>query len=250
MTEWFSVKGRVACVTGASSGIGRALAAGLTEAGAKVVGVARRAERLEEWRAKAGAGAAAVAADLSDPTTMEEAAARISAPFGPPDILINAAGINPRLSAEDQDWESWKATLDINLSTPFFLAKALVGPMKAKGWGRIVNIASLQTERAMPRGVAYGTSKGGVGQLTRAMAEAWSGEGVIANAIAPGFFHTELSAAVFADKERSARNAAQTCVGRNGELEDLVGPALFLCSEAAGYVTGQVLYVDGGFTAK
>lgn len=250
MSDRFSVAGRVACVTGASSGIGRALATGLAEAGAKVVGVARRAERLEDWRAEAGAGAAAVVADLSDPSAMDEAAARISAPFGPPDILINAAGTNPRLTAEDQDWESWRATLDINLSTPFFLAKALVGPMKAKRWGRIVNIASLQTERAMPSGVAYGASKGGVGQLTRAMAEAWSGDGIIANAIAPGFFHTELSAAVFADKERSARNAAQTCVGRNGELEDLVGPALFLCSEAAGYVTGQVLYVDGGFTAK
>ena len=250
MSDRFSVAGRIACVTGASSGIGRALATGLAEAGAKVVGVARRAERLEDWRAEAGAGAAAVAADLSDPSAMGEAAARISAPFGPPDILINAAGINPRLTAEDQDWESWRATLDINLSTPFFLAKALVGPMKAKRWGRIVNIASLQTERAMPSGVAYGASKGGVGQLTRAMAEAWSGDGIIANAIAPGFFHTELSAAVFADKERSARNAAQTCIGRNGELEDLVGPALFLCSEAAGYVTGQVLYVDGGFTAK
>lgn len=250
MSDRFSVAGRVACVTGASSGIGRALATGLAEAGAKVVGVARRAQRLENWRAEAGAGAAAVAADLSDPSAMDEAAARISAPFGPPDILINAAGINPRLTAEDQDWESWRATLDINLSTPFFLAKALVGPMKAKRWGRIVNIASLQTERAMPSGVAYGASKGGVGQLTRAMAEAWSGDGIIANAIAPGFFHTELSAAVFADNERSARNAAQTCIGRNGELEDLVGPALFLCSEAAGYVTGQVLYVDGGFTAK
>lgn len=250
MSDRFSVAGRVACVTGASSGIGRALATGLAEAGAKVVGVARRAERLEDWRAEAGAGAAAVAADLSDPSAMDEAAARISAPFGPPDILINASGINPRLTAEEQDWESWRATLDINLSTPFFLAKALVAPMKAKRWGRIVNIASLQTERAMPSGVAYGASKGGVGQLTRAMAEAWSGDGVIANAIAPGFFHTELSAAVFADKDRSARNAAQTCIGRNGELEDLVGPALFLCSEAAGYVTGQVLYVDGGFTAK
>ena len=102
--------------------------------------------------------------------------------------------------------------------------------MKAKGWGRIINFASLQTGRAFPNGIAYGATKGGVGQLTRAMAEAWSKDGITANAIAPGFFPTELTAAVFGDAARAARNAAQTCIGRNGEMEDLVGPALFLAS--------------------
>ena len=120
----------------------------------------------------------------------------------------------------------------------------------ARGLGRIINIASLQSERAFPNGIAYGASKGGITQLTRAMAEAWSAHGITANAIAPGFFLTELTAAVFNDPERAARNAAQTCIGRNGRMEDLAGPAVFLASDASGYVTGQVLNVDGGFTAK
>ena len=122
--------------------------------------------------------------------------------------------------------------------------------MKEKGWGRIVNFASLQTTRAFPGGIAYGATKAGIGQLTRAMAEAWSRYGITANAIGPGFFPTELTQAVFGDADRAARNAAQTCMGRNGRLEDIDGPMIFLCSEASSYVTGQVLMVDGGFTAK
>lgn len=250
MAERFSVSGRVACVTGASSGLGRALATALAEAGAQVVGVARRAEALQAWRAETSGETAAIAADLSDPASMPNVAARAAEPFGAPDILINAAGVNTRQAADDVTAEGWKLTLDLNLSTPFFLAQALVPAMKAKRWGRIVNFASLQTARAFPGGIAYGASKGGVGQLTRAMAEAWSGDGITANALAPGFFPTELTGAVFGDPERAARNAAQTCIGRNGALDDLVGPALFLCSPASDYVTGQILYVDGGFTAK
>ena len=122
--------------------------------------------------------------------------------------------------------------------------------MRAKGWGRIINLASLQSERAFPAGIAYGASKGGVAQMTRAMAEAWSPDGINCNALAPGFFPTELTSAVFNDEAVAKRNAAQTCIGRNGRLEDLVGPTLFLASPASDYVTGQVLFVDGGFTAK
>ncbi|HSF95348.1 MAG TPA: SDR family oxidoreductase [Thermohalobaculum sp.] len=250
MTDLFSVAGRVACVTGASSGLGRALATALAEAGARVVGIARRADALEAWRAETAGETAAIAADLSDPNGMAGVAARAAEPFGAPDILINAAGINTRQPADEVTAEGWKVTLDLNLSTPFFLAQALVPAMKARGWGRIVNFASLQTTRAFPGGLAYGASKGGVGQLTRAMAEAWSRHGITANALAPGFFPTELTGPVFGNAELSARNAAQTCIGRNGELADLVGPALFLCSPASDYVTGQILYVDGGFTAK
>jgi NAD(P)-dependent dehydrogenase (short-subunit alcohol dehydrogenase family) len=248
--DLFGVRGRIACVTGASSGLGRALATALAGAGARVVGIARRAEALEAWRAEADGETAVIAADLSDPGTMAGVAARAAEPFGAPDILINAAGINTRQSADQVTAEGWKTTLDLNLSTPFFLAQALVPAMKAKGWGRIVNFASLQTTRAFPGGIAYGASKGGVGQLTRAMAEAWSRHGITANALAPGFFPTELTGPVFGDPQRAAQNAAQTCIGRNGELADLVGPALFLCSPASDYVTGQILYVDGGFTAK
>ena len=250
MTGKFDITGKVACVTGASSGIGRAMATAFAEAGAKVVGVARRAEALETWSAETNGDTAFVAADLGDPSAMAGIAAEIAAPFGSPDILMTAAGLNPRLHADDQTLEAWEATLNINLSSPFFLAQALVPAMKVKGWGRIINFASLQTNRAFPNGIAYGATKGGVGQLTRAMAEAWSKDGITANAIGPGFFPTELTAAVFGDEERAARNAAQTCIGRNGTMDDLVGPAMFLASAASAYVTGQVLYVDGGFTAK
>jgi gluconate 5-dehydrogenase len=116
--------------------------------------------------------------------------------------------------------------------------------------GNIINIASLQSARAFPNRMPYVASKGGIAQLTRAMAEAWSSRGIRINAIAPGFFPTELTQAVFADAEKAAANAAQTCIGRNGVLDDLVGPTLFLCSEASAYLTGQVLSVDGGFTAR
>ena len=248
--DLFSVAGRVACVTGASSGIGRAVATALAQAGAQVVGVARRSAALEDWRAQAGTDTAAVVADLADEIGSAEVVERIERPFGSPDILINAAGINSRQPADRVTVEAWRATVDLNLAAPFFLAQALMPAMREKGWGRIVNIASLQSARAFSGGLAYGASKGGVVQLTRAMAEAWSRDGITANALAPGFFPTELTAPVFGDPAVAARHAAQTCIGRNGEMADLVGPAVFLCSDAAGYVTGQILYVDGGYTAK
>lgn len=250
MSDRFSVAGRTAWVTGASSGIGRALATALASAGASVVGIARRAEALDAWRAETDGETAALAADLGGPDAVASVAEQASQAFGPADILINAAGVNTRQAADDVTLDGWNQTIDLNLGVPFFLAQALVPSMRKKSWGRIVNFASLQTERAFPGGLAYGASKGGIGQLTRAMAEAWSKDGINANALAPGFFPTELTGPVFGDAERSARNAAQTCIGRNGALDDLVGPALFLCSDASAYVTGQVLYVDGGFTAK
>ncbi|MEO1330730.1 MAG: SDR family oxidoreductase [Pseudomonadota bacterium] len=250
LSRLFGVSGRVACVTGASSGLGRALATALAEAGARVVGVARRADQLAAWAAETSGETAPLAADLSDPGAMRAVAAEAAAPFGPPEILINAAGVNTRQSADEVTLEGWRLTIDLNLATPFFLAQALVPKMRARGWGRIVNFASLQSFRAFPGGLAYGASKGGVAQLTRAMAEAWSPHGITANALAPGFFPTELTGPVFGDPERAARNAAQTCTGRNGAMADIVGPALFLCSDAGAYVTGQVLSVDGGFTAK
>lgn len=246
----FDLTGRVACVTGASSGLGRRAAVALAAAGASVVGVARRADALSGLCAEIGERGASVTADISDRAGLSEVVARITAPFGAPDIVVHAAGLNTRQAADDVTPDGWDRTVAINLSAPFFLSQALVPAMKARGWGRIVNFASLQTTRAFPGGIAYGATKGGVGQLTRAMAEAWSRDGITANAIGPGFFPTELTAAVFDDPERAARNAAQTCIGRNGQMEDIDGPLLFLCSEASGYVTGQVLMVDGGFTAK
>ncbi|GAB4383136.1 SDR family NAD(P)-dependent oxidoreductase [Albidovulum sp.] len=248
--DLFGVAGRVACVTGASSGLGRHAATVLAGAGAAVVGVARRAERLDEWRREAPGRVAAVAGDVADRASLDELSARIAQPFGPPDIVVHAAGLNTREAADAVTPEGWDATLAVNLAAPFFLSRHLVPAMRRKGWGRIVCFASLQSFRAFPGGIAYGAAKGGIAQLTRAMAEAWSGDGITVNAIAPGFFPTALTAPVFADPAHARRLAAQTCIGRNGAPEDLDGPLLFLCSPASGYVTGQVLMVDGGFTAK
>lgn len=246
----FDLTGRVALVTGASSGLGRRAAITLAAAGAQVVGLARRQDPLCDLCAEIGAGSAYVVGDVADRDALPALVAAVSTPFGAPDIVVHAAGINTRQAADDVTPEGWDATLALNLSAPFFLSQALVPAMKAKGWGRIVSFASLQTTRAFPGGIAYGATKAGIAQVTRAMAEAWSRDGITANAIGPGFFPTELTQAVFADPDRAARNAAQTCIGRNGTVEDIDGPILFLCSNASTYVTGQVLMVDGGFTAK
>ncbi len=248
--EMFDVKGRVACVTGASSGLGRAAANFLAARGASVIGIARREDKLREWRDGCAGNAAIVIADLGDRGEIWEAAGAVAEPFGPPDILINAAGINTRQTADDVTDDGWDQTIALNLSAPFFFAQTFVPAMKERGWGRIVNFASLQSRRAFPGGIAYGASKGGVEQLTRAMAEAWSAHGINVNALAPGFFPTELTGPVFSNAALSQQLAGQTCIGRNGELRDIEGPLLFFCSEASRYVTGQILFVDGGFTAK
>lgn len=246
----FGLTGHTACVTGASTGLGRRAASVLATAGACVVGVARRADALDRWRDETDGETAAVPFDLADRDRLPELARRVADPFGPPDILVHAAGINTREEADDVTPSGWDMTMTLNLAAPFFLSQHLISAMKDKRWGRIVNFASLQTQRAFPGGLAYGASKAAIGQLTRAMAASWSRYGINVNAIGPGFFRTELTEAVFSDPDRAARNAAQTCVGRNGEPEDLDGPLLFLTSDASAYVTGQVLMVDGGFTAK
>ena len=251
--QLFSLEGRVAVVTGASSGLGRAIARFLAEAGADVVLAARREAGLAAAAAEIqaqGGRAVAVPADLSNLDEIEALATRLVAPFGAPVILVNAAGVNLREPAEAITRESWGQTLDLNLAAPFFLARALVPGMRAAGYGRILNIASLQSSRAFPDSIAYGASKGGVVQLTRAMAEAWSRLGITANAIAPGFFPTELTEPVFSDPERAAWAADSTAIGRNGELADLAGAAIFLSAPASAFVTGQTLYVDGGFSAR
>lgn len=246
----FDLTGKVACVTGASSGLGRRAAKTLAAAGAKVVVTARRAAPLEEFCKDTGDRAAHVVADVADREGIFDLSKALAAPFGSPDIVIHAAGVNTRQTADDVTADGWDQTLSLNLSAPFFLSQALVPAMRAKGWGRIVTFASLQSTRAFPAGIAYGASKGGITQLTRAMAEAWSPFGITANAIGPGFFPTELTQAVFDNPDRADRNAAQSCIGRNGQLSDIDGPVLFLCSSASDYVTGQTLMVDGGFTAK
>jgi NAD(P)-dependent dehydrogenase (short-subunit alcohol dehydrogenase family) len=253
LSQLFSLEGQVALITGASSGIGRRMAATLSRAGAAIVCVARRRQALDALVAEiaaAGGRAAAVDCDLAREDAIEPLAAQATRDFGPPTILVNAAGINLRELPDAVTWQSWNATLHINLSVPFFLARALVPGMVAKGGGAIINIASLQSVRAFTRGMAYGAAKGGVAQLTRAMAEAWSGQGVRANAILPGFFPTELSAPVFGDPVLSRHHAQATAIGRHGELSDLDGATVFLASPGSAYITGQLIAVDGGYTAK
>ncbi|HUH93202.1 MAG TPA: SDR family oxidoreductase [Casimicrobiaceae bacterium] len=250
--DLFDLSGRVALVTGASSGIGRTIALAFAAAGSAVVLAARRVERLETVRAEiaaSGGRAATLACDLSERAMLSEYALLASHPFGAPDILVSAAGVNRRKPILEVTEEDWDATLRLNLDAPFFLAQRLAPAMIERGFGRIINIASLQSVRAFADCAPYGASKGAIAQLTRAQAQAWSRHGVNANAIAPGFFATELTAPVARDKARWEAMAAQTFVGRNGELPDLWGAALFLASRASDYVTGQTIFVDGGFSA-
>jgi NAD(P)-dependent dehydrogenase (short-subunit alcohol dehydrogenase family) len=251
--DLFNLSGRVALVSGASSGIGHHMAKTLARAGASVVMVARRADRLaevEEAISGAGGRAHPLPADLSTQDEVERVASQGAEPFGAPDILVNAAGQNPRQSTQDISWDVWNATLHLNLSVPFFLARALVPGMRDKKGGNIINIASMQSFRAFADGAPYGASKGGIVQLTRAMAEAWSTDGVVTNALAPGFFPTELTQPVWDDPDLSAHHAKMTAIGRNGEMSDLDGATIFLASRASAYITGQVLPVDGGYSAK
>lgn len=252
LADLFRVDGKVAFVTGGNSGIGRTMALTLAEMGARVVVLARNAGRIDETVRDIetlGTKSAGVDVDLADRASLAAGLSQASGHFGAPDILVNAAGINERPSMEDLNDDVWDRTMRLNLEAPFFLARALAPAMAGRGWGRILNLASLQSVRAVNRSGAYGVSKGGIAQLTRALAECWSPRGVNCNAIAPGFFPTPMTRAVFDDPARAAAMAARTMIGRNGVLEDLRGATAFLASRASDYVTGQILFVDGGFSA-
>lgn len=240
---------RVALVTGGGGGLGSAIARALADAGAAVVVCGRTHQSLAQTTAAIktkGGRSSFVVADVSETQRI----AKEASIFGPPDILVNAAGANPRVSIEETTRDIWDATLTLNLTAPFFLAKELVPAMRQRGFGRIINIASLQSTRAFENGAVYGASKAGLAQVTRAMAQAWSKDGITANAIAPGFFKTNLTAAVFADAERAERLAQRTFIGRNGHPDDIHGLAVFLASDASSYLTGQLIHLDGGFTAS
>jgi len=247
--ELFDLSGRVALVTGGNSGIGNAIAGALADAGARVILVARREAELAAAQARIGERAAFIACDLADRKAVFDCAARAPAFFGAPDILVSAAGVNIRKPMLDISEADWDASLRLNLEAPFFLAQKLAPAMIARGWGRIINIASLQSVRAFGNSGPYGASKGGVMQLTRAQAEAWSKHGVTANAIGPGFISTPLTAPVAKDPVKWQAMADKTFIGRNGELDDMRGAAIFLASRASDFVTGQTLFVDGGFSA-
>ena len=252
LDQLFSLDGRVAVVSGGSSGIGRAIAGALAHAGARVVVLARDQGRLDatvrELRA-AGRAAVAVSVDVGDREALAEAADAAAKEFGEPDILVNSAGVNLRPPMDELTLADWDQTIAVNLSAPFVLGQRFGPRMAQRGWGRIINIASQQAIRAFGNSGAYGASKGGVVALTRSQSEAWAARGVCCNAISPGFVATPLTTAVASDPVRSAALAARTMTGRNGEAADFEGAAVFLASRASDYVTGQVIFVDGGFSA-
>lgn len=253
IADLFDLSGRRALVTGGNSGIGEAMARALGLAGARVLLVARRDAELRAAVARLaadGIAADSLAADLCDVDALRHTAVRAEQQLGGIDILVNAAGVNLRQPFAEVTPQAWQTQIALHLGAPFFLTQALAPGMASRGWGRILNIASLQSWRAFPNSAPYGAGKGGVVQLTRAIAQEWSAKGITCNAIGPGFFPTPLTAAVFDNPELAARNAAQTCAGRNGTLQDLYGATVFLASEASAYITGQTLMVDGGFTAK
>jgi gluconate 5-dehydrogenase len=252
LDELFSLRGRVAVVTGGSSGIGRAMAAALGRAGARVVLVARGPGPLADTVATLtadGVTATAVAVDLADRAAVRVATERMAQSYGEPDILVNAAAVNRRPPLPELSEDDWDATMAANLTAPFLLGQRFGPVMAARGWGRILNVVSQQAFRAYGNSGAYGVSKAGLVALTRSQAEAWSGSGVCCNAIAPGVVRTPLTEPVFADPDTVARHAARTMTGRNGVPEDFAGCAVFLASAAAVAVTGQTLFVDGGYSA-
>jgi gluconate 5-dehydrogenase len=248
----FSLDGRVALVTGGSSGIGRGMAGALARAGARVVLLARGEDRLKEAAAalhEAGCTADWVSADLGDRDAVARAAEAAAAPFGEPDILVNCAGVNLRPPLAELTPAQWDETMAVNLTAPFLLGQRFGPAMAARGWGRVINVTSQQSHRAFGNSGGYGASKAGLAALTRSQSEAWASHGVCCNAICPGFVATPLTAPVAGDPERSAALAARTMIGRNGEPADFGGVAVFLASPASAYVTGQTIYVDGGFSA-
>jgi NAD(P)-dependent dehydrogenase (short-subunit alcohol dehydrogenase family) len=253
LNELFSLAGRRAVVTGGNSGIGAAMAEALGRAGASVLLVARREAALNEVAQHLrGLGIAAdmLACDLSNVDGLPAAGAALLARAGAVDILVNAAGVNLREPFEQVSPHSWNTQLALHLAAPFFLSQALAPGMAQRGYGRIINIASLQSTRAFANSAPYGAGKGGVVQLTRAIAQAWGRQGITCNAIGPGFFPTALTAPVFADASLSDSHAQRTALGRNGALADLHGATVFLASPASAYITGQTLMVDGGYTAS
>ena len=247
----FSLENKVALITGGTSGLGKMMALALAKAGAFVWIASSRDnadETLQEIRQQ-GSNGSFVQVDVTSSDALEKIVSQILKASSRIDILVNAAGINLRTSAEELTLNEWQKTIDINLTAPFYLSQLVADTMKKNNWGRIINIASLQSLRAFDNSIPYGASKGGVMQLTRALAQAYSKDGILVNAIAPGFFRTNLTESLFQDPDKLEALANKTMMGRNGEEKDIFGISVFLCSDANSYVTGQTVFLDGGFSA-
>lgn len=248
----FSLAGRKALVTGASRGIGRALATGLAGAGAAVAVSGRDEAALEAVIARiigAGGRAVAVPFDVSSVEETRAGVARAAEKLGGLDILVNNAGMEQVCPSLDVDEALWDRIQDTNLKGAFFCAQAAARIMSGAGGGAIINLCSLTSEVGVPTAAAYGASKSGLLGLTRTLATEWARHGIRVNGIGPGYFRTDMTEVFFEDEAWADRMRAGIPAGRFGEVDDLIGAAIFLASPAAAYVTGTLLYVDGGYMA-
>jgi NAD(P)-dependent dehydrogenase (short-subunit alcohol dehydrogenase family) len=253
MFEPLSLAGKVAVVIGGTSGIGSALSLGMAEAGADVVSCSRRMESVEQTAQaieQRGRRTLRATADVMDRDSLLAARKAVLDLFGKVDILVNCAGRIKRTPVLDLPEEEWMATLDTNLTGTLRACQVFAPPMIAQSWGRIVNIASLNSFAAFYEVAAYAASKAGVAGLTRSLAVEWGRHGVNVNAIAPGVFRTPLNSALLDGTDRGKELLMRTPLGRFGRTEELVGAGIFLASEAASFVNGQILVVDGGFLAS
>jgi NAD(P)-dependent dehydrogenase (short-subunit alcohol dehydrogenase family) len=247
LQQLFGLDGRTALVTGGSSGIGRAIATALSDAGAHVLVAARTSATIDATVAgirQAGGSADGIVADLSS----RAGAHALADVAGDVDVLVNSAGINLRPPMPELDEATWDATMAVNLDAPFVLGQRLAPGMATRGFGRIVSISSQQAHRPFAASGAYGVSKAGLEALARSQAEAWSAQGVTSNVLVPGFVRTPLNERLGSDPAAVAALAARTLVGRNGLASDFAAAAVFLAGPGSAYVTGQSIAVDGGFS--
>lgn len=245
--------GRVAVITGASRGLGKQMAEALAEAGATVVAVARNQELLEKVRSSIedrGGKAHAFVADLRKDNEVSRFAERVHAEAGEPDILINNAGINLRKPLHEFTLEEWHRVMHTNLDSTFLCTRAFVPGMIEKRFGRILNLTSTMAHVALPGRSAYCTSKFGLLGMTKALALELAPHGITVNGISPGPFATEMNTALIEDPARNAQFISKIPVGRWGKVEEIGPLAVFLCSDAAGFITGTDIVIDGGWTAQ